>query len=843
MNESRDFRRQLGLDEPRRAILVAILSALAYYAGARLGYRFAIPAGVVTLWPASGVMLGLMLASRRRDWFAIVVGGLIGSVVSDSQNHYGVSFVLGAALANGVETLAGASLVTWWLRRRMTLSSLRDVAALVFGAVIISNAATAILGAITLHRRFHTPVLHAWFAWWVGDGLGMLIVAPVVITGVLAARQRRFERRPAYEATLLFAGLAAISQITLGPAHPWATGLGPFATFPLLLWAGLRFGPVGAASATLVVAAIATWNAALHLGPFAVATMPAFDTVMQTYTYLTVASLCAMIPAAVVAEREAAARRQSETETRYRSVVEVATDAISDQQTTARALRDAEDRMGFALAASRVGTWEIELGTGAARWSPILEELHGLAPGTFAGTFQAFMEQIHPDDLPQVQEQIETATRQHTDASILYRTTWRDGSVHWISGVGHSFYDSDGKPQRAAGIGMDVTERRALEEQYRQSQKMEAVGQLAGGVAHDFNNLLTVIQGYGCMLRDDLNPNSEAFADLAEVLSAAERAAALTRQLLAFSRRQVLAPRALNLSDSLRSVAPMLRRLIGEQIDIILKAPSEVGNVSADAGEIEQVIVLLALMARDAMPEGGVLTLEITNTDLDAAYPRTHGAAKTGPHVMLAVSDNGTGMDAATAARVFEPFFTTKPVGMGTGLGLSTVYGVATRCGGIVEVYSEPHLGTTFKVYFPRTELETAAGCDATSTRAPSGSESLLVVEDDPAIARIASRILTTAGYRVVCAGTPSEAMDVVATNGAGINLLLTDVVLPEMSGRGLAEELSQRLPAIKVLYMSGYTDDVVVRTGVLERDTAFLQKPFSREALLSAVRETLDRC
>ncbi|HSU95927.1 MAG TPA: MASE1 domain-containing protein, partial [Gemmatimonadaceae bacterium] len=265
MTESRESR----IGGRARAVLIAALAALGYYCGARLGYRFAISGGEVMLWPASGVMLGLMLSSERRDWPAIITGGLIGSIVSDTQSHYGVVFVLGAAAANVGETLAAASLVSWRLRSRMTLSSLREIGVLIFGAVILSNAVTAILGALAMHQRFHTPLLHAWFFWWIGDGLGMLIVAPVVIAGVLATKRPRFKSRSAAEAVLVFAALAVRSQITLGPEHSWATGLGPFATFPLLLWAGLRFGPSGAAGATLVVAAIATWNAALHLGPFA----------------------------------------------------------------------------------------------------------------------------------------------------------------------------------------------------------------------------------------------------------------------------------------------------------------------------------------------------------------------------------------------------------------------------------------------------------------------------------------------------------------------------------------------------------------------------------------------
>ena len=925
-----------------RTALVAALAALGYYAGARLGYRFAIPGGAVMLWPASGVMLGLMLSSERRDWPAILVGGLIGSVVSDTRSGYGVAFAAGAAVANVGETLAATLLVSWRLRHRITLSSLRDVGVLVFGAVVLSNAATAILGAIAMHQRFHSALLHAWFFWWIGDGLGMLIVAPVVITGFLAARHPRFKTRSAVEAVLVFAALAVISQITLGPGYSWATGPGPFATFPLLLWAGLRFGPFGAAAATLVVAAIATWNAALHLGPFTGSSLSVIDTAVQTYTYLTVTSLCALIPAAVVAEREASMRRQSESEDRYRSVVEAATDAIvtidtdsrvrfanaavkdifgyapdeligrdlaalmpesfrplhkaglhryvttgaptldwrakrltglhrdgheipleisfgvrnegdariftgiirdlSDQQTTARALREAEDRMGFALAASRVGTWEVDIATGASTWSTIQEELHGVAAGAYGGTLEAFIDRIHPDDRQQVMAAIEKAMQQRTDSNLLYRTVWPDGSIHWISGVGRAFYDADGNPIRAAGIALDVTERRALEEQYRQSQKMEAVGQLAGGVAHDFNNLLTVIQSYGSILRDEMKPNSEAAHNIAEVLSAADRAAALTRRLLAFSRGQLLAPRALSLSESLLSVEPMLRRLIGEHVEIVVRAPRHAGNVVADPSEIEQVILNLAINARDAMPDGGTLTLEISNVELDSAYQRIHGTAATGPYVMLAVSDTGTGMDAATAARVFEPFFTTKPPGKGTGLGLSTVYGIVTRNGGSIAVYSEPNHGTTFRAYFPRSDVEMETITPAAPTSAATGSETLLLVEDDPAIRRITTRILTAAGYRVIPAGSPEEALDIADANAADIDLLFTDVVLPEMSGRGLAEKLSARVPAMKVLYMSGYTDDMVVRTGVLERDTLFLQKPFSQSALLSKVREALDR-
>jgi len=929
------------LPQPMRAGLGVILTAVAYYAGARLGYRFAIIHAIVTLWPPSGVILGLLLSTRRRDWPIIVLGGVLGSILSDLQSGYGLLLAIAAALANATETFVAASFVMWRIKRPLTLTRLREIGELTIGASVLSNAATAVLGAVVLHLGFKMPFAKAWLVWWVGDGLGMLIVAPVVIGVVGAFRDRRFDLRSAGEVAVVFIGLAAITQLTLGPSMVWAQGLGPYAAFPLLLWAGLRFGPLGAASAILVVAAISTWNAALGLGPFAGGSLSPVQTAMQTYSFLAVASLCGLIPAAVVDERESAARRQSESENRYSAVVEAATDAIvtidsesriqfansavegifgyrpdeltgrkltsimpealrqrhtaglatylatgkqtfglravevtglhkdgreipleisigerheggtrvltgiirdiTEKRAAQKALRDAEDRMRFAMEASRVGTWEIDFATGVARWSPMLEALHGLAAGSFGGTSDAFIERIHPEDRAQVQEEVDQAIRQHTDSNILYRTTWPDGSIHWISSVGRSFYDDEGIPRRAAGIGLDVTERHMLEDRSRQSQKMEAVGQLAGGVAHDFNNLLTVILSCGSILRDALPAGTPERADISEILSAADRAAALTRQLLAFSRRQVSSPKLMSLSESLRNVENMLRRLIGEHIDIVIRAKSEVGKVVADPGEIEQIILNLAVNARDAMPDGGSLTLETANVELDAAYERTHGGGMIGPHVVLTVSDTGIGMDAATTARIFEPFFTTKPVGKGTGLGLATVYAIATQSGGTVTVYSEPGYGTIFRVYFPRVDAPVEA-VDATSvSRSPTGTEMILLVEDDAAIRKIAGRLLQAAGYRVLSAGTPAKALSLLEEHAGGVDLLLTDVILPEMSGRALVERLSPKFPDVRVLYMSGYTDDVIVRHGVFEHETAFLQKPFARDALLKAVRDTLD--
>ena len=926
-----------------RVLLRMALAALAYFGSARLGYAFAIPGGVVTLWPPAGVMLALLILSDRRDWPALVAGGVIGSFASDRFSGYSLPFALSASLANLAESVLAAAFVRWRLGRRMYLSTLRDVVGFTAGVAILTNSLTACLGAVVINHVGTDPLGRSWFVWWVGDGLGMLIVAPVLLTWANALQYARTPRpRVVLEGGLLVAALVATAQIALGPRYHWAVQPGPYSVFPLLFWAAVRFGPAGSATASLIVAAVATWNAALGVGPFALATSTSVNIAAQVYAYLAVVSLTALLPAAVLEERAVAGQQLLESEERYRSVVDAATDAIvtidassriqfanpaatrvfgyatdelvgqevtmlmpaqvramhkagvarylatgqkkiewrgvtltgihkegreipleisfgelvtkggsvftgilrdiSERRAAEQALSAAEDRMRFAMEASRVGVWEVEFATGVARWSETLEALHGMAPGTFGGTFPAFLEQIHPDDRAAIGEEIERATRQHTDANIEYRSTWPDGTVHWLSGVGRTFYDSAGTPLRAAGIGLDVTERRSLEEQYRQSQKMDAIGQLAGGVAHDFNNLLTAIHGYGSMVADDLGPDSPHQADLAEILRAADRAASLTRQLLAFSRRQILAPGALNLSDSLRAMQPMLTRLIGEHIDIAVRAPDDIGRVIADAGQIEQVILNLAINARDAMPDGGTLLLELVNVVVTESYQQHHIELNPGAYVMLAVSDSGVGMDADTLTHVFEPFYTTKALSKGTGLGLSTVYGIVNQSGGSVLVYSEPGHGTTFKVYLPRVETEPEVTAIAESTETRRRSETVLVTEDDEALRTLVRRILETRGYRVLVAATPHEALRIANSDTSDIHLLLTDVVLPEMGGRSLAELLVANHPGLRVLYMSGYTDDAIVHRGVLERDTQFIQKPFGHEALLRKVQETLDK-
>jgi two-component system, cell cycle sensor histidine kinase and response regulator CckA len=391
-------------------------------------------------------------------------------------------------------------------------------------------------------------------------------------------------------------------------------------------------------------------------------------------------------------------------------------------------------------------------------------------------------------------------------------------------------------------VAADITDQKNLEEQLRQSQKMEAVGRLAGGVAHDFNNLLGVITGYGELLQRDIGPGHPGFRRVEEIRKAADRATTLTRQLLAFSRKQVLEPKVLDINAVVSDTVKMLHRLIGEDIQLITVFAEGLGRVKADPGQVEQVIVNLAVNARDAMTAGGKLIIETGNVNLDVAYARSRPDARAGPHVRLAFSDTGHGMDAETLSHMFEPFFTTKEQGKGTGLGLATVHGIIRQSGGHVTVYSEPGLGTTFKVYLPRLEEEQeAVASPALVEVAPSGTETILVAEDDSSFRVMVGEILESAGYEVLEGPTPEEALAAAGAHGGPIPLILTDVVMPRMSGRQLADALRSSRPEARVLFMSGYTDDAIGQHGILEPGVHFLQKPFTADRLLRKVREVLN--
>jgi PAS domain S-box-containing protein len=421
----------------------------------------------------------------------------------------------------------------------------------------------------------------------------------------------------------------------------------------------------------------------------------------------------------------------------------------------------------------------------------------------------------------------------------------RDGAARSALLTLSSVPDHAGVGRGFVGHFVDISERKRLEAQLLQSQKMEAVGRLAGGVAHDFNNLLHVIVGYADFLARDLGPDHRGMARVTEIQKAATRAANLTRQLLAFSRQQVLQPQILNLNSVVEDMEAMLRRLIGEHIEFISALAPSLGSVRVDPGQVQQVIMNLVVNARDAMPRGGKLIFETANALLDESFCRGRSSLRPGPYVVLAVSDTGEGMDAETLSRIFEPFFTTKEQGKGTGLGLSTVYGILKQSGGDVTAYSEPGRGTTFKVFLPRVEEQSVEGQSEPAPgtvvgRPVRGTETILVIEDEDALRLLIVEILEEAGYSLIEASRPSAALAVLAGGGAAIDLLLTDVVLPGMSGTEVAREVRGLSANVRVLFMSGYTDEAIGHHGVLEPGTPFLQKPFSADALLMKVREVL---
>jgi len=472
--------------------------------------------------------------------------------------------------------------------------------------------------------------------------------------------------------------------------------------------------------------------------------------------------------------------------------------------------------------------------------SPQVEAILGYTAEEWLGIAERWAQLIHPDDLPTVAA-AEDASKSGRPFQAEFRIKRKDGREVWLNDTAIVVQGSNTHPVME-GIIVDITERKQLETQLQQSRKMEAVGRLAGGIAHDFNNLLTIITGYTELALSRPTVPPELRSDIERIENAAGRAAGLVRQLLAFSRRQVLQPKIIDVNGVVLNLDKLLRRLMDDNVEMVTHVQEEVGKVKADPAQLEQVIMNLVVNARDAMPNGGRLVVETANADLDASYTENHVSMKPGRYVMLAVSDTGVGMDRRTIAHIFEPFYTTKESGRGTGLGLSTVYGIVKQSGGYIWVYSEPGKGSTFKVYLPRVdgpvEVPGVAQPRALSKR---GAETILLVEDEEEVRNLIQTVLTENGYDVIPARDPQHAEQLAATYAREIHLLLTDVVMPGTSGRELASRITPHRPDIRVLFMSGYTENVITSGGMLEKGLAFLQKPFTPAVLVEKVREVLN--
>ena len=791
------------------ALLVAV-----YFIVARLGLRYAtIGESISPVWPPTGLALAALLLLGPRYWPAI----LCGAFLANATTAVPLTATAGIACGNAAEAALGAYLIRRSFGgQRIALDKPGAVRALVAIAAPLGALASASVGVTTLYLTGalpeRTPLAFALGLWWAGDYLGVLVVAPFLLTW--AAPSPEFVGRRRVTELVLFAGGAILlAELVLGQVFPTSflpRTHYPYLLFPLVIGAALRVGPRGASLTTLMVALIAVGHAARGGGPFVMQTVP--STAVVLLLYIGVLAVTGLGLGAVAAQH-----RRADV-----------------------GLRDAHERLRTVVQSSPLAMYTLDRTGHVLTWNPAAEALYGWRAEEVLGRSAP----TASDDSKVEDEWLRERVLQGQAVKGVELTHRRkDGSRVNVS---LSIAPLHGAGDRVAGtlsIAADLTEIRQLEVQYRQSQKLEAIGRLAGGIAHDFNNILTAILGTSDLLLKDLDAGSRAREDVEEIRRAGQRAAGLTRQLLVFSRQQVLDPRVLDLNAIVTNAQTMLRRLIGEDVDLRTILAPDLGAVRADAGQLEQVIVNLTVNARDAMPRGGVVTVETANVELDGGYAERHIPARPGPYVLLAVSDTGVGMDTATKARLFEPFFTTKGPGKGTGLGLATVYGIVKQNSGYIWAYSELGHGATFKIYLPRAgpapEPVIRTDVPVAATR---GSEVVLVVEDEEEVLRLTTRILEDRGYTVLSAAGGDEALGVAERHTTRIDLLVTDVVMPGMSGREVALLLKPSHPEMKVLYLSGYPDASIVHQGLLEPGLAFLQKPFGPDVLAAKVRDVLDR-
>jgi PAS domain S-box-containing protein len=792
------------------AIQIVILAAV-YFGAAKMGLSLASVKGIVTLvWPPTGIALAALLLGGYRLWPGIALGAFLVNLSAGASLA-----AVGISAGNTLEAVVGAYLLHRYIGFHNSMKRLRDVLGLVGLAAVVSPMVSATIGAASLGLGGIIPwtvYSSTWWVWWLGDALGALLVAPVLLTW---GTDFHIAWRPArlLEAATLLLALVMVGQIVFSgwlASYIVTTAPLSFTLFPLLVWAALRFGQRGAVLTTLIGTGVVLWGTAHGFGPFVLETLHL--SLVFLSGFIGTAAVTAMLLAAAISERQQVEAALRQSEARFAKLFHANPAAIVLSVPATGRFLDVNDSYLRLVGYNReevVGRISLELGI----WANPVERAR-----------------------------IVEALRTHGAVRDMEITVRRKSGELRYGLTSAELIDLDGE-LCLLGMLHDITERKHLEEQLRQAQKMEAIGRLAGGVAHDFNNILTVIQGYTGLLLQELKAQDPLSNDIRQIQKSAERAAALTRQLLAFSRKQVLQPIVLDFNAVVTNMDQMLRRLIGEDINLMVCLEPGLGRVKADPGLIEQVLMNLAINAREAMPNGGRFTIETANVELDEEYTRLHLGVKPGPYIRLTLTDTGHGMDIETRSHIFEPFFTTKE--QGTGLGLATVHGIIAQSGGHIWVYSEPGQGASFKVYLPRVEEEIGQWVRSNLLSVgPSkrGSETILLVEDEASVRELAHRALLNEGYTVLEAAHGEEAIRVAQQHQGAINLLVTDVVMPGgMSGGQLVERLSPLRPEMKVLYMSGYTDDAVVRYGILGASIAFLQKPFTPKRLASKVREVLD--
>jgi PAS domain S-box-containing protein len=808
--------------------LVFVLAA--YFVAGRIGLSVPFTSGNVSpVWPPSGIALAAILIWGYRVWPGIALAAFLVNFLSPIPHPA----ALGIAVGN-----TSAALVAAFLLRRIanfqTIRRLRDVLGLVFLAGILSTMIAASVGVVSLFLAGVQPwstYASAWGVWWLGDAMGVLLVAPLILTVRQLGRIRGTSR--AIEGTVLLAGIALTCWFIFDNRFVTRTGEGvlAFSVFPFVVWAALRFGISGSAFASFLLATISVWATARGSGPFVRHTPMENAVLLQVF--LAVIAITGMTLAVIVIERERAERALK----REHQLLEA-------QRRSEEALRDSQQRLMGIISSTMDALITVDRDQRIVVFNKAAEQIFRCPASDAIG---------HPID-KFIPEQFREIHRQHIGnfgrTGVTGRSMYSPGTLLGRRANGEEFpieaaisqIESGGEKLYTA-IVRDVTVRNQTEEQLRQARKMEAVGQLAGGVAHEFNNFLGIIMGYSHLLDEQAAADETLSRSVADIKAATEHAASLTRQLLAFSRKQVLQPKVLDINQSVAEMDKLLRRLIGADIELVTVLQPGVGAVRADSAQIQQIFINLVVNARDAMPQGGSVVIETANVELDDHYAERNWDVHPGPYVMLAVTDTGLGMDAVTQAHIFEPFFTTKEQGKGTGLGLSMIHGIVKQSGGHIAVESAVGKGTTFRIYLPQVEerVRPDDGGPESAVEPRGGTETILIAEDEPALRELMSQCMRKLGYTVLTAQDGTEALEICEHHPGPIHLVLTDIVMPRMNGLQLKERVAAQRSGVKFLFVSGYVDAALERSELFTQDSAFLEKPFPPDELAHKVRQLLE--
>ncbi len=778
-------------------------------------------AGAPALRLSAGISMAALLLFGREMWPAIFAGSLGACMI---RGHAPIPS-MGIALTSTIEPLIGSFLLTWAGIPRPSFWRLREVRSFIAAGALAGPVVATSFWIAFQRAALGIPLrdlLHSPSTWLRGDAVSILLVVPLILAWKEPSDRKLGIKSLAW-ATGALAALAAMDGLVFSvlPSNSMHAYIVGYIVFPSLMLIALQFGPHGATLGLLATGIIATSNTVAGRGPFAAKAEPT----LALYFFEGVLTITTLIIAAAISEHRQTESTLQSSKERLRVSEECYRDLFENAQDFIATL-DLNGRFTSANnAVLRVSGYTRDEFLKMSIDDVVAEQSRELAWSAFR--------RILEGDRPQ--------------SPTLLHVARKDRSTIPVE-ISSRCLSQNGKTVGLQAIGRDVSWRKRLEEELLRSQKMEAVGRLAGGVAHDFNNLLGVIIGYSDLALQELHPDDPLRRNLSEIRRAGKRAAEVTQQLLAFSRKQVLAPKVIDLNSVVGETTTMFRRLLGEDIEVITHLSPRAVPVETDPAQMQQVIVNVALNARDAMPRGGKLFIETSSVVLDRAQGWTvfeqlidRGVLVVpGRYALLAVTDTGTGMDQQTKAKIFEPFFTTKPTGEGTGLGLSTVYGFVKQSGGYIWVYSEVGEGTAFKIYLPAVEADVQPIESEEVVSVPRGTETILLVEDEQSLRKLNQQLMEALGYTVLPAANSAEALEKSKQNRGRIDLLLTDVVMPGMSGRELAERLSVMRRDIRVLYMSGYTDNVIVQHGILDGAIAFLQKPFTQEALARKIREVL---